>query len=100
MIRDAIEAAEAAAGQAAPRLTALLRYNAVQAGWSPQAVSSLVVKTDPSGMLVEGNDAALQEEYGDAEARPKPAVRQFANRRDAIDQQILLAAQSRLRGLL
>lgn len=100
MIRAAIEAVEAAADEAAPRLTALLQYNAMQAGWSPSAASSLVVKGSPEGVVVEGGDEALKEEYGDAETRPKPAVRQFANRRDAIDEQITRTVESRLGGML
>ena len=100
MIRAAIEAVESATQQAAPRLTMLLKYNALQAGWSPQAARSLSVKAAPEGLLIEGNDDALTEEYGDVEKRPKPAVRQFANRRDAIDEQIARALETKVRGLL
>ena len=100
MIRAAIEAVQSATQQAAPRLTMLLKYNALQAGWSPQAVKSLTVTSAQGGLLVEGNDEALAEEYGDVETRPKPAVRQFANRREAIDEQIARELESQVRGLL
>ena len=78
----------------------LLKYNALQAGWSPQAVKSLSVTSSQDGLLVEGSDDALTEEYGDAENRPKPAERQFANRRDAIDEQVARELESKVRGLL
>lgn len=100
MIRAAIEAVESATQHAAPRLTMLLKYNALQAGWSPQAARSLSVQPSPEGLLVTGSDDALTEEYGDVETRPKPAVRQFANRRDAIDEQITGALEARVKGLL
>lgn len=100
MIRAAIEAVQTATDVAAPRLTVLLRSNALQAGWSPEAVSSLTVSGPADEFVVEGSDAALAEEYGDVESRPKPAVRQFMNRRSAIDEQIVGAVEARIGGLL
>ena len=100
LIRAAIEAVESAGEQAAPRLTAILRYSALQAGWDPAAVGSLVVEAERADLSVSGSDDALAEEYGDLETRPKPAVRQFSNRRSSIDEQVARAIESRIGGLL
>jgi hypothetical protein len=100
LIEKAMDAVTSAASDAAPRLTALLQFNAAQASWSPGAVSSLRVEAEGTTLTVVGDDAALLDEYGDVETRPKPSVRLFSNRRSPIDQEILSAVEDRLEGLL
>lgn len=100
MIDEAIEAAQRAATDANPRLTALLRFNALNAGWSQEAADSLRVEVADSLLQILGSAAAEDAEYGDDETRPKPAVRQFKNRRDAIDAEIVAVVEEMLGGLL
>lgn len=91
LIEKAMDAVQSAASEASPRLTALLRYNAAQAAWPADAVASLMVLAEGTEVDVIGGESAMAAEYGGLEDRPAPAVRQFRNRRQAIDAEIVSA---------
>lgn len=89
------------AADAEPRLTALLRHNATQAGWPSEVALTLSVRSEGSSMYVEGaSERAVDLEYGTLEDRPIPAVRQFVSRSQVVEAEVLRAAESRLGGIL
>lgn len=82
------------------RLGALLRMKAIQGGWPLTTARTLKVYGEGTDLIVGASPEAEDLEYGDGENIPSPIIRQFANRRGPIEEELLRAAGDRLKGIL
>lgn len=97
-VRVAIDNAALSSCQPA---TMALRRQAVGSGWSADVARTLRVGYRDGSFYVRSDDPRAENmEYGDGETVPAPAVRQFANRSEALEDSFLSAVEARVRGLL
>lgn len=100
MIDQITAAIDNAARAASVVATAELRGRAAESGWSDSAARSLRVRySDHSWSVQSSSTEAENLEYGDGETVPSPAVRQFANRTEKLEETFLSILEKRIKGV-
>ncbi len=94
-------AVKSAATEVCLPASAEVRKNALSAGWPANAARSLRVSySDEQWSVESSNPLAEDMEYGNGESVPSPAVRQFANRPESMEENFLSLVEQRLGAIL
>jgi hypothetical protein len=96
-VNPVIATVKEALGQAANHMTTGVRKSARQAGWPSSVAKTLTYEATDTGFQFSMGENAMDWEYGTVGRSPSPAVRQFQNRTDEVEAQILSEIEATLK---
>jgi hypothetical protein len=101
-VNPVIGVVKEAVGQAANHMTTGVRTSARKAGWPASVAKTLSYEATDTGFQLSMGENAMDWEYGKVGQSPSPAVRQFLNRTDEVEANILADIEQALksRGIL